>query len=900
MRPITSETVVAYLRCPRESYFLMFTEKRGNIHPYIHHIIKQRASHRSRFLANLRQGNSIARKYQNASDLKIPDGILTDVVLTSERFEASCDVLVTPAKGRKSKHNYHQLTLITGTHLVSEAQKIELGYASYVLGKTAPVRPPSGKIISLDGKPHRITLAPIYKKLNLILSTIQSWNQETPVPPPILNRNCPSCRFHDECHSDALEIDHLSLLGGMSAREIERQNDRGFFTTKQLSYTYRPRKQRKDQENRIPKYHHSLKALALGEKRTYVVRRPEQPRSKTQIFLDIEGVPDRGSYYLIGLLIREKNSHKKINLWADSEDDEKKIWSEFQLIVEQYDDFVIYHYGDYDARALRHLARKFGASSVTVAAISNRLINVLSLIYGSIYFPTYGNGLKEVASFLGAKWSQESASGLMSVVWRFQWEETREDALRQKLIDYNVEDCHALEVVAEKVRKILANEAADILETDDIKKSSTYKYGRTDFVSEHFSQINRRAYFDYQRERIFFRDRKKPRRSMKQRKGRSFRANKVVKFPMGKSCPVCGKKDLYGHGTSSKTVHDLWFYKHGVKRWVVRYVGQRARCRACLSAFNSPAYNRIRGKYGHSLYSWIIYQTIALRQTHGRVREHLEAVFGYTDAYNLSGQAKEKMAKEYSFTYNRILAKIRNSNLVHADETAVSIMGSRAYVWVFTTLEEVVYVYSPTRESKVLKDTLKKFKGVLISDFYAAYDSIDCPHQKCLIHLLRDINDDLRKHPFDEAFKPLVQEFGELLNSIVGSIDRFGLKHRHLRKHKKAVDRFFRNVFKMDGSSDIVRQYQKRLRKNRDSLFTFLDHDGVPWNNNNAEHAIKHFAVYRNITNGCFSETGIRRYLTLLSIYQTCKYKEVNFLQFLLSKSKDIDTFKARSNSRGR
>jgi hypothetical protein len=767
-----------------------------------------------------------------------------------------------------------------------------------VLGKTVRAKPPSGKIISLDGKPHKITLAPIYKKLNLILSTIQAWNQETPVPPPILNRNCPSCRFRDVCHSEALEIDHLSLLGGMGAREIERQNDRGFFTTKQLSYTYRPRKKRKGQENRIPKYHHSLKALALGEKRTYVVRRPEQPRSKTQIFLDIEGVPDRGFYYLIGLLIREKNSHKKVNLWADSENDEEKIWSEFQRVIEQYDDFVIYHYGDYDARALKQLTRKFGASSATLAAISHKLINVLSLIYGSIYFPTYSNGLKEIASFLGAKWTQEAASGLMSVVCRFEWEATREDSLKQKLIDYNADDCHALEVVAEEVRKISNHESTDILETDDIKKSSTYKFGRTDFVSEHFSQINRRAYFDYQRERIFFRDRKKPDRSIERRKAKSLRANKVVKFPMARSCPVCGNKDLYGHGTYSKTVHDLWFYKHGVKRWVVRYVGQRARCRACLSAFNSPAYNRIRGKYGHNLYAWIIYQTIALRQTHGRIREHLEAVFGYTGAYNLAGQAKMKLAEQYASTYNRILSKIRRSNLVHADETRVSIMGSPAYVWVFTTLEEVVYVYYPTRESKVLKDTLRGFKGVLVSDFYAAYNSVDCPHQKCLIHLLRDLNDDLRKHPFDEAFKLLVHEFGELLNSIVDTIDRFGLTRRHLRKHKRTVDRFFEKFLKLDGQSHIVKQYQKRLRKNRDSLFTFLDHDGVPWNNNNAEHAIKHFAVYRNITNGCFSETGLRRYLTLLSIYQTCKYKEVDFLQFLLSKCKDIDTFKARNNPR--
>jgi hypothetical protein len=73
-------------------------------------------------------------------------------------------------------------------------------------------------------------------------------------------------------------------------------------------------------------------------------------------------------------------------------------------------------------------------------------------------------------------------------------------------------------------------------------------------------------------------------------------------------------------------------------------------------------------------------------------------------------------------------------------------------------------------------------------------------------------------------------------------------------------------------------------------LFTFLKHDGVPWNN--AEHAIKHYdARYRVITDGKMTATGLSDYLVLLSIYQTCKYKGVSFLRFLLSQERDIDVF---------
>jgi hypothetical protein len=73
-----------------------------------------------------------------------------------------------------------------------------------------------------------------------------------------------------------------------------------------------------------------------------------------------------------------------------------------------------------------------------------------------------------------------------------------------------------------------------------------------------------------------------------------------------------------------------------------------------------------------------------------------------------------------------------------------------------------------------------------------------------------------------------------------------------------------------------------------------MDFDGVPWNNNNAEHAIKPFAKYRRLVNGQVTENGLRSYLVLLSIYQTCKYKEIPFLDFMLSKKRNLDDFVAQ------
>ncbi|MDP3048934.1 MAG: transposase [Thermodesulfovibrionales bacterium] len=122
----------------------------------------------------------------------------------------------------------------------------------------------------------------------------------------------------------------------------------------------------------------------------------------------------------------------------------------------------------------------------------------------------------------------------------------------------------------------------------------------------------------------------------------------------------------------------------------------------------------------------------------------------------------------------------------------------------------------------------------------------------------------------------------------MGTIDRYGLKRRYFNKHKKMVKHFFDHLQNYGYKSELAIQYQKKFKKNKDKLFTFLDYDSIPWNNNNAEHAIKHLARYRRNVDGLFSEKGVKEYLILLSIYQTCKYKGLNFLKFLMSEEKSI------------
>ncbi len=105
-----------------------------------------------------------------------------------------------------------------------------------------------------------------------------------------------------------------------------------------------------------------------------------------------------------------------------------------------------------------------------------------------------------------------------------------------------------------------------------------------------------------------------------------------------------------------------------------------------------------------------------------------------------------------------------------------------------------------------------------------------------------------------------------------------------MRKHLADVGRFYRKkIQNTRDRSEAAVKWKERFMKNREGLFTFLSHDGIPWNNNNAEHAIKAFARLRRAILGLSTANGIEEYLILLSVCQTCKYSGLDFLSFLLS-----------------
>jgi transposase len=652
-----------------------------------------------------------------------------------------------------------------------------------------------------------------------------------------------------------------------------------------------------------------LKALAVREKKIHLVGSPALKIEGTPVYLDVEGLPDKDFYYLIGMRIVSHESTMHHSLWADNDADEKNMWNDFLCILSNLETPVLICYGSYEKVFLKAMCERYGEpqkESPLSKAIKSPL-NILSFLYGQVYFPTFSNGLKEIAGHLGYTWTNSSATGVQAIVWRQKWTEGLEPFQKQQLVCYNREDCEALELVTEKLLEMqqihtekVDSGATGFIDITSMKREHFYGFKRNSFFFPEMDIINKAAYWDYQREKIFLKSNRYVKNAVthKPYQIKTMQPNQQ-KVAMAPTCCVkCNSTSIGRRDSHKKIVYDLKFVRGGVRRWIVQYKCYRWLCKNCGSVFVPKKKAWAQSRLGTNAMAYAVYQNIGLRLPQETVDHEFCRLFGLPFKIGTTWRIKEMAASYYAGTYERLLMKLHSGALLHADETKISLKNKVGFVWVFANMEEVAYVFSETREGNVLQDYLKNFKGVLVSDFYAAYDGINCPQQKCLVHLLRDLNDELLKHPYDEELKQLVKGFANLVKPMIDTVDRHGLKSRFLKKHIVCVNRFYRELFKMKFFSELAVKYKKRFEKNRNGLFTFLEHDGVPWNNNNAEHAVKAFAMLRHVIKGVTSEKGLKDYLILLSICETCKYKGIDFLDFLISGEKDIDVFAQRKVKR--
>jgi hypothetical protein len=146
-------------------------------------------------------------------------------------------------------------------------------------------------------------------------------------------------------------------------------------------------------------YHHSLRALAIRNKKIHAIDLPDLQLDGTPVYLDVEGLPDRELYYLIGVRVGNGDDAVQHSFWADDENEEKRIWEDFLGVLEAISNPQLIYYGSYETTFLKRMRERYsGPRKGSVAAIAMaHPTNLLSLVYARIYFPTFSNGLKDIA-----------------------------------------------------------------------------------------------------------------------------------------------------------------------------------------------------------------------------------------------------------------------------------------------------------------------------------------------------------------------------------------------------------------------------------------------------------------------------------------------------------------------
>jgi len=764
----------------------------------------------------------------------------------------------------------------------------------------------------MDGKPSPIKLQQSQKTLTSLLDPLQKWipNDSSPAEPPaILNKHCLVCQFRTHCETKAEQEDNLSRLNGVTPRVIRRYEKKGIFTVKQLSYLFKPRRRKKHAKNPPPTIHNiELQALAIRTGRIYLQELPTLTRQETELFLDIESLPDQDLHYLIGLLICQGVTIVYHPFWANKPDEEETIWQAFCAMVNQYPLAPIYHYGSYEPRTVAKLANRHTTDSESLN-LKMRMINVHKQIYGKVYFPVYSNRLKDVARFVGATWTHPEASGLQSIVWRYKWEETRENQYKDMLLTYNKEDCRALKVLVDELFKIQhsADTRPEVDFADQYKQRTTEA---SEKVRSQFQEILEFAHFNYDNKKIHFRQeegneetkrdkteirRLAAKKSHEKRAKIRRKARKILILPHERVCPECGYDPLTPTKAMSRSfIVDLVLTRNGIRKTITQYSGGQAYCPKCREVYAPPEIRKYprNQMYGRGFGAWVVYQRVALRLPYESIVELAFEQFGET--FNVAQPQKflEQFAKYYAGTESQIVKGLLKSPFVHVDETKVNIQGANWYVWVFTDGRHVILKLTDSRETTIVQEFLAQYRGILIADFYGGYDSVPCSQQRCWVHLIRDLNDDIREHPFDKEYEAFVLEIRDLILPIMEAVQQYGLKKRHLHKFMKQVNHFYaRVIVDKQYKSDLVCTYQKRFIRYRDNLFTFLEQDGIPWNNNAAERAIRPFAIQRDISKSPFHASVLRNYLVLLGIRQTCRFQNKSFFKFLFSGEIELENF---------
>lgn len=227
---------------------------------------------------------------------------------------------------------------------------------------------------------------------------------------------------------------------------------------------------------------------------------------------------------------------------------------------------------------------------------------------------------------------------------------------------------------------------------------------------------------------------------------------------------------------------------------------------------------------------------------------------------------------------------LRESPVIHADETGWRIDGKNVWAWCFSNPRLALFLIDRHRSADVVKQALgESLPGVLVTDFYAAYNRIECRKQRCLVHLLRDLHElreELSCWHVTKYVQPLIALFGDAIQLAKA---RGEMSDRKYKAACRKIEIRLETIIWQKPKQPDCRRINKRLVRHRFELLTFLQQADVPADNNTGERDIRSVAAARGDGGVNRSDWGAVAFATLKSIVRTCQKNGLNYLDYGLS-----------------
>jgi transposase len=273
--------------------------------------------------------------------------------------------------------------------------------------------------------------------------------------------------------------------------------------------------------------------------------------------------------------------------------------------------------------------------------------------------------------------------------------------------------------------------------------------------------------------------------------------------------------------------------------------------------------------------------------SYGKVCELLNDAFELRVTRSGWYQADMRVVEQARPVYEELVELLRESTVVHADETGWRIGTLSAWLWVFTNREATVYTIRRSRGHEVVVAILgREFKGILSSDCFLAYDHHELAEwlkQKCVGHLLRTLSEIEASKTrgavrFARQVTALLRETIQLKAEKPGlPPDVFAERAATLEQRLDALIHTRRRFTDPDNA-----RFAKRLRKHRDHLLRFLYVDELDATNNQAERMLRPAVITRKTTGCNRTAEGAEAHAILASVLTTCHQRSIPILDFLV------------------